>query len=65
MLDLLLLMMYLQIFLKIGQEEWNVYHRYAKFHELHMQMKKLHPDIATYNFPPKKALRKRVGDIFY
>ncbi|KAI8435073.1 hypothetical protein MSG28_003479 [Choristoneura fumiferana] len=48
-----------QIFLKIGQEEWNVYHRYAKFHELHMQLKKLHPDIATYNFPPKKTLRKR------
>ncbi|CAB3236420.1 unnamed protein product [Arctia plantaginis] len=48
-----------QIFLKIGQEEWNVYHRYAKFHELHMQLKKCHPDIATYKFPPKKTLRKR------
>ncbi|XP_061712212.1 sorting nexin-29-like [Cydia pomonella] len=48
-----------QIFLKIGHEEWNVYHRYAKFHELHMQLKKLHPDIASYNFPPKKTLRKR------
>ncbi|PZC84377.1 hypothetical protein B5X24_HaOG204951 [Helicoverpa armigera] len=48
-----------QIYLKIGQEEWNVYHRYAKFHELHMQLKKCHPDIATYKFPPKKTLRKR------
>ncbi|KAJ0180475.1 hypothetical protein K1T71_003879 [Dendrolimus kikuchii] len=48
-----------QIFLKIGQEEWSIYHRYAKFHELHTQLKKCHPDIATYKFPPKKTLRKR------
>ncbi|CAH2074079.1 unnamed protein product, partial [Iphiclides podalirius] len=48
-----------QIFIKIGQEEWNVYHRYAKFHELHTQLKKCHPDIANYKFPPKKTLRKR------
>ncbi|CAH0604642.1 unnamed protein product [Chrysodeixis includens] len=52
-----------QIFLKIGSEEWNVYHRYAKFHELHTQLKKCHPDIATYKFPPKKTLRKRVSII--
>ncbi|XP_045445522.1 sorting nexin-29-like [Melitaea cinxia] len=48
-----------QVFLKIGQEEWNVYHRYAKFYELHSQLKKCHPDIANYKFPPKKTLRKR------
>ncbi|CAK1552091.1 unnamed protein product [Leptosia nina] len=48
-----------QIFLKVGQEEWNVYHRYAKFYEMHTQLKKCHPDIANYKFPPKKALRKR------
>ncbi|RVE50103.1 hypothetical protein evm_005309 [Chilo suppressalis] len=48
-----------QIFLKVAQEEWNVYHRYAKFHELHTQLKKCHPDIACYKFPPKKTLRKR------
>ncbi|XP_062526628.1 sorting nexin-29 isoform X3 [Bombyx mori] len=48
-----------QIFLKVGNEEWSVYHRYAKFHELHTQLKKCHPDIATYKFPPKKTLRKR------
>ncbi|OWR43482.1 sorting nexin-29-like [Danaus plexippus] len=48
-----------QVFLKLGSEEWNVYHRYAKFHELHTQLKKCHPDIASYNFPPKKTLRKR------
>lgn len=48
-----------QIFLKVGQEEWTIYHRYAKFHELHAQLKKCHPDIAVYKFPPKKTLRKR------
>ncbi|XP_041977524.1 sorting nexin-29-like isoform X2 [Aricia agestis] len=48
-----------QIFLKVGLEEWNVYHRYAKFYELHTQLKKCHPDIASYKFPPKKTLRKR------
>lgn len=52
-----------QIFLKLGQEEWNVFHRYAKFHELHTQLKKCHPDIATYKFPPKKTLRKRDADL--
>ncbi|KAM3963382.1 sorting nexin-29 [Aphomia sociella] len=52
-----------QIFLKIGLEEWNVYHRYAKFHELHTQLKKCHPDIATYKFPPKKTLRKRDSQV--
>ncbi|GBP10865.1 Sorting nexin-29 [Eumeta japonica] len=48
-----------QIFIKIGQEEWNVYHRYAKFHELHMQLKKCHNDIASFKFPPKKTLGKK------
>lgn len=37
-----------------------MYHRYAKFHELHTQLKKLHPDIAAYKFPPKKTLGNRV-----
>lgn len=41
-----------------------MYHRYAKFHELHMQLKKCHPDIATYKFPPKKTLRKRVSTCY-
>lgn len=50
-----------QIYLKVGLEEWNVYHRYAKFHELHMQLRKCHPDITNYKFPPKKTLRKRVS----
>ncbi|XP_045542843.1 sorting nexin-29 [Papilio machaon] len=52
-----------QIFIKVGLEEWNVYHRYAKFHELHTQLKKCHPDIANYKFPPKKTLRKRDANL--
>lgn len=48
-----------QIFVKIGQEEWNVYHRYTNFRELHMQLKKCHQDIANYKFPPKKAIGKK------
>ncbi|KAI5633056.1 RUN domain-containing protein [Phthorimaea operculella] len=52
-----------QIFIKIGLEEWNVYHRYAKFHELHTQLKKCHQDIATYKFPPKRTLRKRSAHV--
>ncbi|XP_068629393.1 sorting nexin-29-like isoform X2 [Battus philenor] len=52
-----------QIFLNVGHDEWNIYHRYAKFHELHTQLKKCHPDIANYKFPPKRTLRKRDANL--
>uniref|UniRef100_H2ZLJ2 PX domain-containing protein n=1 Tax=Ciona savignyi TaxID=51511 RepID=H2ZLJ2_CIOSA len=45
-----------QVFIRAGEEEWNVYRRYSEFYELHMQIAKKFPIVETYNFPPKKVL---------
>lgn len=45
-----------QVYVRIRDEEWNVYRRYAQFHELHKAKKKMFSDVATIPFPPKKAL---------
>ncbi|XP_050512824.1 sorting nexin-29 isoform X1 [Diabrotica virgifera virgifera] len=48
-----------QIFLRAGNDEWNIYRRYAQFHALHTDLKKLDPIVGTFDFPPKKSLRKK------
>ncbi|KAL3268225.1 hypothetical protein HHI36_007349 [Cryptolaemus montrouzieri] len=48
-----------QIFLRAGNDEWNIYRRYAQFHALHTDLKKLDPAIGTFDFPPKKSIGKR------
>ncbi|XP_056637867.1 sorting nexin-29 [Diorhabda sublineata] len=48
-----------QIFLKAGNDEWNIYRRYAQFHALHSDLKKLDPVVGTFDFPPKKSLRNK------
>merc|ERR1712212_95679 len=45
-----------QVYIRIRDEEWNVYRRYAQFYELHKSKKKMFTDVATFPFPPKKAL---------
>ncbi|XP_054267028.1 sorting nexin-29 isoform X2 [Macrosteles quadrilineatus] len=45
-----------QIHLRICDEEWNVYRRYAQFYLLHKTLKKQYPVIGTFFFPPKKTL---------
>ncbi|XP_071482268.1 sorting nexin-29-like [Diadema antillarum] len=45
-----------QIYVRIRDEEWNVYRRYSQFRELHQKMKKAHAVINTFEFPPKKAV---------
>lgn len=44
-----------QIFLHAGNDEWNIYRRYAQFYALHNDLKKLDPDVAAFDFPPKKS----------
>ncbi|XP_064641818.1 sorting nexin-29-like isoform X2 [Lineus longissimus] len=45
-----------QLYIRIRDVEWNVYRRYAQFHELHVKIKKHNPILNTFEFPPKKAL---------
>ncbi|KAG8288566.1 Sorting nexin-29 [Homalodisca vitripennis] len=53
-----------QIHLRICDEEWNVYRRYAQFYLLHKTLKKQYPVIGTFFFPPKKTLGNKVGGLF-
>lgn len=48
-----------QIFLRAGADEWNIYRRYAQFHALHSDLKKLDPTVAAFDFPPKKSIGKK------
>ncbi|XP_060527516.1 sorting nexin-29 isoform X2 [Cylas formicarius] len=48
-----------QIFIRAGVDEWNIYRRYAQFHALHTDLKKLDPAIGTFDFPPKKTIRRK------
>ncbi|XP_030840745.1 sorting nexin-29 [Strongylocentrotus purpuratus] len=45
-----------QIYIRIRDDEWNVYRRYSQFRELHIKMKKSNAVINTFEFPPKKAV---------
>ncbi|XP_014678588.1 PREDICTED: sorting nexin-29-like [Priapulus caudatus] len=45
-----------QVYVRIRDEEWNIYRRYAQFYELHSKVKKMYQSVNTFDFPPKKAL---------
>lgn len=45
-----------QVYIRILDNEWNVYRRYTEFRELHNHLRGLYPQVDTFNFPPKKAL---------
>ncbi|XP_030750576.1 sorting nexin-29 isoform X2 [Sitophilus oryzae] len=48
-----------QVYLRAGNDEWNIYRRYAQFHALHTDLKKLDPIVGTFDFPPKKSIGKK------
>lgn len=48
-----------QVYVRIKDEEWNVYKRYKQFNELHSAMKKKHPLTGKFEFPPKKSFGKK------
>lgn len=54
-----------QIYLRAGNDEWNIYRRYAQFHALHSDLKKLDSAVATFDFPPKKSIGKKVTQCFF
>lgn len=49
-----------QIHIRAGNHEWNIFRRYAHFHALHSQLKKLDPTVAKFKFPPKKTIGNKV-----
>ncbi|RDD39862.1 Sorting nexin-29 [Trichoplax sp. H2] len=47
-----------QVYVRIGDEEWNIYRRYAQFYKFWKAMKRTYPSTAKLDFPPKNALKK-------
>ncbi|XP_067101472.1 sorting nexin-29 [Osmerus mordax] len=45
-----------QVYIRILDNEWNVYRRYTEFRALHSHLRTQFPQVDTFNFPPKKAL---------
>ncbi|XP_033116974.1 sorting nexin-29-like [Anneissia japonica] len=45
-----------QVYIRIRDEEWNVYKRYTQFRDFHNILRKSHPAINKFEFPPKKAV---------
>ncbi|KFM69534.1 Sorting nexin-29, partial [Stegodyphus mimosarum] len=48
-----------QVYVRIRDDEWNVYRRYAQFYALHKLLKKKDPIVNTFDFPPKKTIGKK------
>ncbi|RWS06534.1 Sorting nexin-29-like protein [Dinothrombium tinctorium] len=45
-----------QVYVRIKDEEWNVYRRYSEFYAVHKSLKKRFPTICELEFPPKKTI---------
>ncbi|KAI4904314.1 hypothetical protein NFI96_015174 [Prochilodus magdalenae] len=45
-----------KVYIRILDNEWNVYRRYAEFRVLHNHLRAQFPQVDTFNFPPKKAI---------
>lgn len=45
-----------QVYIRIKDDEWNVYRRYTEFRGLHHKLQSKYPQVRAYNFPPKKAI---------
>ncbi|KAJ8246036.1 hypothetical protein GJAV_G00262960 [Gymnothorax javanicus] len=45
-----------QVYIRILDNEWNVYRRYTDFRALHSHLRSQYPQVDTFNFPPKKAI---------
>uniref|UniRef100_A0A8C3MX72 Sorting nexin 29 n=1 Tax=Geospiza parvula TaxID=87175 RepID=A0A8C3MX72_GEOPR len=45
-----------QVYIRIKDDEWNVYRRYAEFRSLHQKLQNKYQQVRTFNFPPKKAI---------
>ncbi|XP_062859223.1 sorting nexin-29 isoform X2 [Trichomycterus rosablanca] len=53
-----------QVYIRILDNEWNVYRRYAEFRALHNHLRTQFPHVDTFNFPPKKAIGNKMCRCF-
>ena len=44
------------MYLRIRDEEWNIYRRYSEFYALHKDLQKKDRLVANFDFPPKKTV---------
>ncbi|XP_061764898.1 sorting nexin-29 isoform X2 [Nerophis ophidion] len=49
-----------QVYIRILDNEWNVYRRYTEFRELHNRLRSQFPQVDTFSFPPKKAIGNKL-----
>lgn len=45
-----------QVYLRIRDEEWNIYRRYSDFYALHAELRRQEATLDTFDFPPKKTV---------
>nr|XP_020663479.1 sorting nexin-29 [Pogona vitticeps] len=45
-----------QVYIRIKDDEWNVYRRYTEFRSLHHKLQMNYHQVRSFNFPPKKAI---------
>ncbi|KAF7243109.1 Sorting nexin-29 [Varanus komodoensis] len=45
-----------KVYIRIKDDEWNVYRRYAEFRTLHHKLQMKYHQVRSFNFPPKKAI---------
>ncbi|XP_033022347.1 sorting nexin-29 isoform X1 [Lacerta agilis] len=45
-----------QVYIRIKDDEWNVYRRYTEFRVLHHKLQAKYHQVRSFNFPPKKAI---------
>ncbi|KAM7295892.1 sorting nexin-29 [Ixodes scapularis] len=45
-----------QVYVRIRDDEWNVYRRYSQFYALHKALRKSNPVVGSFDFPPKKSI---------
>ncbi|XP_064415091.1 sorting nexin-29 isoform X1 [Latimeria chalumnae] len=49
-----------QVYIRIRDDEWNVYRRYTEFRTLHHRLRTKYAQVEGFNFPPKKAIGNKV-----
>ncbi len=55
---------FLKIYIRIKDEEWNIYRRFSHFYTLNEILKQKYPLINTVQFPKKKTVGNKVSQKF-
>lgn len=45
-----------QVYVRIKDDEWNIYRRYSQFFEMHKNLRRKSQVVESFKFPPKKTL---------